>query len=108
MWCGLPPGKFAKMNFGASISRVVRINLNRSAFTDQAAPNAKLDQALRNLVRKMTDEPSIIRLTYELDASENDTAARSRLKAVERLIKREWRQHGHYKLNIERTIRRKR
>jgi len=100
-------GKFAKLNFGASISNVIRIDLNKSAFVSGTKPKAKFINAVRNMVKKMDATPSVIRLTYVYSDGASEKVARARIKAVERVIRKEWSRVGKYKLNIERTVKRR-
>ncbi|WP_229802122.1 beta strand repeat-containing protein [Paramylibacter ulvae] len=102
----LTPGKFAKMNFGASISNVIRIDLNGTAFEGGMTPKPKFKLAVRNLVKQMQSKPSVLRLTYVYNDGAGKALARKRLAAVEKMIRAEWRKQGRYKLNIERTIKR--
>jgi len=103
----LTSGKFAKINFGAAISNVIRINLNAKAFEAGSQPKAQFKQAIQNLVKTMQETPSVVRLTYVFNDGATDQQARDRMRAVERILKSEWRKYGKYKLNIERTLKRR-
>ncbi|MGB7242995.1 MAG: isopeptide-forming domain-containing fimbrial protein, partial [Sulfitobacter sp.] len=103
----LTAGKFAKVNFGASISNVVRIDVNAKAFQNDTKIKPAFEQAIRNMVAQMRNKPSVVRLTYVFNDGATQKTARNRLTAVENLIKNEWRKEGQYKLNIERTIKRR-
>ena len=100
----LTAGKFAKMNFGASLSRVIDITLSGTAFARGAEPTAKLADAVRNLSRTLRSEPSVVRLSYVASTQEEIRMGRARMRAVEQLLRRAWRRHGTYKLTIEKTI----
>ncbi len=100
----LTAGKFAKLNFGAAISNVIRIDLNAKAFDDVTILNTKFKAALKNMINQMKDKPSVIRLTYVLNDGASQKQAQQRLLSVQKFIKLEWQKHGEYKLNIERTI----
>ncbi|MEP5631152.1 MAG: hypothetical protein ABJP79_04665 [Tateyamaria sp.] len=101
----LTAGKIAKMNFGAALGQVVRIDLNASAFVPtKATPSAQLDGAVDGLLQQIAATPSVLRLTYALTNNEDPKAARARLKALEDLIRKRWRGTGKYKLIIERTV----
>ena len=98
----LTKGKLSKINFGASISRVVRFNLSDKAFTDgETALPAKLREAVAKLVVVMDKEPSLLRLQYQVGASGKAIAQR-RLEQTENYIRREWgRVRGDSTLPIE-------
>ena len=101
----LTAGKIAKMNFGATVGQVVRIDLNASAFVPaKATPSAQLGGAVDGLLQQIATTPSVLRLTYVLETNEGPEAARARLKALENLIRKRWRGTGKYKLIIERTV----
>lgn len=105
----LTAGKFAKMNFGASIGRVIDINLGANAFDGGGTqPTAKLQEAVRNLSRTLQREPSIVRLAYVAGSEAEVKLGRARMRVVEKLLKRAWRGTGSYKLTIEKTIKRRR
>lgn len=103
----LTAGKFAKMNFGATISNVIRIELNDRAFSQNGTPSPAFERAIKGMVQKFKDRPSVVRLTYFRDGAVSQATASQRLKAAEKLIKAEWRKRGQFKLNVERTIKRR-
>ena len=98
----LTKGKLTKVNFGASISRVVRFNLSDKAFADgETALPAKLREAVSRLVVVMEEEPSLLRLQYQVGVGGKAIAQR-RLEQAEIYIRREWgRIRGGSKLPIE-------
>ena len=100
----LTAGKFAKMNFGASISNVVRIDLNRKAFTQDGQITNYVQGYLVNLIDEMENKPSVVRLTYVFNDGQSEKVAQKLVKVVDKFIRKEWRKKGQYKLNIERTI----
>ncbi|MEO1563731.1 MAG: hypothetical protein AAFR98_09880, partial [Pseudomonadota bacterium] len=100
----LTAGKFAKMNFGASISNVIRIDVNERAFTGANEPNDRFKSAIGNLLIALEDQPSVLRVTYVFNDNAPRSTARARVRSLEKYIQREWRTVGRYKLNIERTI----
>jgi hypothetical protein len=99
------PGKMAKLNFGVSLSRVVRIDLNARAFTEDGQPSAALKAGIAGLVGQLQSEPSVLRLNYRL-TGESDATARKRLARVEALVRDAWRGSGGDRLRIERTLQR--
>jgi uncharacterized repeat protein (TIGR01451 family) len=98
-------GKFAKMNFGASLSNVVDIDLTGAAFTANNAPTDKLIKGVEHLISRIQTTPSVLRISYIL-RGEDRKVANARLKAVEQLVRDRWRGAGKYKLNVERSIKR--
>jgi len=101
----LTRGKLTKMNFGASISRVIRIDLNGTAFTDATSePNPALQKAMGNLVNKLKSEPSVLRITYQSSRAVKKLS-RNRIRNLSNLIKKRWkRSGGDYDLQIEREM----
>ena len=80
-------GKMTTLNFGAAISRVVRIDLSGTAFQpDSEKPSAALDRGISQLVRSLETEPSVLRLTY-YDSGEGAELANERLDEVEQRVR---------------------
>ncbi|MCC0030385.1 MAG: DUF11 domain-containing protein [Brucellaceae bacterium] len=87
----LTRGKVTKLNFGASVSKVVTVNLNDRAFrTGSAQPVAALDRNLERLVEALTQEPSVLRINYYA-GSDGRALATRRLRAVRAIIDGKWR-----------------
>ncbi len=104
------PGMLTKMNFGATISRVVRVDLSARAFgTGDAAltPRPELVEGLRRMVGEVADTPVMLRLAYQPAAGEDDRAAKRRLKAVEKVLRGLWPANGRYQLNVEAVVERR-
>jgi uncharacterized repeat protein (TIGR01451 family) len=95
-------GKLTKLNFGATIHRVVRVELASAAFTaggtDLLADwKAQIDA----LPGKLADRPSVVRIAYARGEDTPDLANR-RAEAVRKLIDQAWRgAKGRYTLIIE-------
>jgi uncharacterized repeat protein (TIGR01451 family) len=98
------PGKMAKVNFGVSLSRVVRIDLSAQAFTAEGQPTAALKKGVAGLIAQLQSEPSVLRLNYRL-SGESDAVARKRLDRVEALVRSAWQDKGE-RLRVERTLQR--
>lgn len=80
-------GKMTNLNFGAAISRVVRIDLSGTAFkADSGEPSEALDRGIDRLVRSLETEASVLRLTY-YDRGEGGELANERLQQVENLVR---------------------
>ncbi|WP_292899244.1 DUF11 domain-containing protein [Nitratireductor sp.] len=96
----LSAGKASEFLFGASISRVVRLELTEDAF-EPGEKELKPEWRMRvdQLINLLDKEPSVLRLSY---AGETDRLAKRRLAAVRGLISAEWRNIGsRYRLEIE-------
>ncbi|MFM7444636.1 MAG: hypothetical protein ACKO2N_12115, partial [Tabrizicola sp.] len=105
----LTPGMLTKMNFGAAISRVVRIDLADRAFgndEDSRKPRVELMEGLEALVAQIADTPTMLRLSYQLEKGESDAIARQRMNVVERILRKLWPANGRYQLNVEQVIQR--
>lgn len=100
----LTAGKASQFQFGASIGRVVRLDLGDGAFEPgehqlRADWSSRVDQ----LIALLDQEPSILRLSY---VGDNKRLAMKRLKTVRRMIARQWRGVGsRYRLEIEMRVR---
>jgi uncharacterized repeat protein (TIGR01451 family) len=100
----LTAGKVTKLNFGAAISRVVRIDLTASAFEwEGSRPLASLEDGIDVLVGKLRESPSVLRLTYYDKSGDGDLAS-ARMKAVEDLVQKKWRSFGNSRLAIETRV----
>ena len=100
-------GKFAKLNFGASLSNVIDIDLTSAAFVaGKDTPTEKLEKGVAHLISRIRSTPSVLRISYILRGEEDRQTANARLKAVEKLVRERWRGAGRYKLNVERSIKR--
>ncbi len=106
----LTPGKMTELNFGAALTRVVRVDLNAQGFVQSGAGlkmKAELSQALSALVDQIAGEPVHLRLAYHL-GDEAGTAekrlARQSMRQVERELRNLWKGQGRVKLTIEKTI----
>ncbi|MFK7939876.1 MAG: hypothetical protein AB8B82_10885 [Roseovarius sp.] len=103
----LTAGKMAKMNFGATLGRVVDVDLTARAFVPgEAQPKAALAKGVDGLLEQIRQTPSVLRLSYILQKEEDADTARARLRELEKMIRQKWRGNGRYKLDIERSIKR--
>lgn len=83
-------GKMVKLNFGATIHRVVRLELSDAAFVaGGTALHEPWTQQLRALPDKLKERPSILRLAYRRGKGSDD-AARDRLAAVAAEVQKLW------------------
>ncbi|KQI67445.1 hypothetical protein AN189_14960, partial [Loktanella sp. 3ANDIMAR09] len=101
----LTPGTVAKLNFGAAIANVVRIDLTAQAFAGGGAtPVPALSDGIAAVLAQIRDVPSVLQLSY-YTADEGRGLARARLDAVDDLIRSLWDGSADYSLIIERAIR---
>ena len=101
----LTAGRVSKMNFGVSISRVVRLGLADAAFEPNSTSiDPQWSAAIDQLIGVLSEEPSVLRVIYEKGA-ENRTLASKRMRAVSRLVEERWQERGgRYRLEIERRM----
>ncbi len=107
----LTPGKMTEMNFGATLTRVVRVDLSARAFvagpSGRAALSPALEEGIATLLPRIAAEPVNLRLAFHLSAAagpEEAGRARRLMELVEEHIRREWQDIGRVKLTIEQTI----
>jgi hypothetical protein len=91
------------LNFGASITRVARLELNRNAFAGKTLVLLPkwIDQ-IDTIIATLEKEPSTLRLTYFASAGEGKAIIHGRVNAFQRLLAERWDQGANrYKLPIE-------
>ena len=99
----LTAGKVSKLNFGAAIHHVVRIEVNDAAF-DGVELRASVVLRLDALVASLKDQTSIVRLAYE-SVGESDALVSARLKALKSTVTALWKaKQIRYPLRIEEDI----
>ncbi len=101
----LTKGKVSKLNFGASILRVVRLDLKDEAFEPGSTTlDPKWAAGVDKVIGVLEAEQSVLRLRY-LNAGADAALARERAKAVAKLIQQRWKKNGGgYRLEIETTV----
>lgn len=88
-------GKVLKINFGATVHRVVRLALQASAFEADAATLQPAHAAdLAKTVALLAEKPSVLRLAYRPAAGEPEGLARRRTDAVKAEVLARWKQLG--------------
>jgi len=99
----LTAGKMTKLNFGAWIGRVVRLDLKDEAFVaGRIELKPEWSKGLDQLVDLLGKEKSVLRVSYAGDAKE---LAGERMRALEKEIAERWRQAGHRtSLDIETRV----
>ena len=102
----LTRGKLSKLNFGAAIHRVVRLDITPAAFVDNSD---ELQATWRNdigkLVEALRQGPSVLRIAYTGSPGDPPERARARIDHLHALIETHWEEHGCcYPLHIETEI----
>jgi len=98
-------GKMIRFNFGATIHRVVRIDITDGVFKPETCDlrlqwKYKVDQ----LITELKKAPSVLRLSYLADI-ETKGLVNKRLKALKKTIARRWKKsEDSYPLDIETEI----
>ena len=107
----LTPGKMTEINFGVSITRVVRIDINANAFIAGQGGNTEMSPALlagiAKLLPRIAAEPVNLRIAYHIPKSagrDEVKRARAQMRLVEKHIRHEWRDIGQVKLTIEQLL----
>lgn len=98
----LTAGKMSKLNFGAAIGRVVRLDLTDAAFEEGSLIlKGRWRQGIDDLIGLLRQEHSVLRLSY-VDAGAIPALAARRIKAVKNDIAKLWEaKDGQYRLEIE-------
>ena len=107
----LTRGKISKLNFGAAIAKLVRLDVNRKAFVrSETAPTRLskiLEQTLNELARKYQKTPLHLRVVYHVDTAAGPLKTRiasQDIKHLKRQIRRIWQRNQNAKLTLETTI----
>jgi uncharacterized repeat protein (TIGR01451 family) len=103
----LTAGKMTKLNFGASIGRVVRLDLRDEAFEAGSTELKKRwAEGIDQLIEVLGTEQSVLRLSYiDANADTEEELVEERLKLMSELIKERWRERrGRYRLEIETRV----
>ncbi len=96
----LTAGKVVKLNFGAAMTRTVRLDLNEKVFeAGKTSLKPKWQAGLGQLIVALAAEPSVLQVTY---VGKGDALAKERIRAVTRDIKKRWQSQGPpYRLDID-------
>ena len=88
-------GKVLKINFGATVHRIVRLALQGSAFESNAATlRADLVGELDRTVNVLAEKVAVLRLAYKVAPGESEALARRRVDAVKASVLARWKQLG--------------
>jgi hypothetical protein len=98
-------GKALRFNFGASIHRVVAIDLSDAAFEPGATDiRVQWRPRIDMLLEELRKAPSVLRLSYVAD-TENEALVERRVEAVKRQLTEAWdAANDRYRLTIESDI----
>jgi large repetitive protein len=98
-------GKMLRFNFGATIHRVVRIDISDGVFEpDTSELRLQWKPKITRLLEELKKAPSVLRLSYLADV-EREGLVRKRLEALKKEVTREWdRSAGGYQLFIETEV----
>jgi len=98
----LTRGKVTKLNFGAAIRRLVRLDLRDNAFRPGSTRlRERWADGVSELMGVLEEKQASLRLTYYA-GTESPRLARKRLKAIEKTIRRSWGSDpDRYRLAIE-------
>lgn len=98
----LTAGKASRFLFGASVGRVMRLDLSDAAFEEGGAVlRPEWQSGIARMIDLLNKEPSSLRLVYT-ETGEGQRLAQKRIKAVRKGIASEWRRVGaRYRLDIE-------
>jgi uncharacterized repeat protein (TIGR01451 family) len=98
-------GKMLRFNFGATIHRVVRIDIADGVFEPKtSAMRIQWTSKIDRLIEELKKAPSVLRLSYLGDV-ERKGLVKERLEALKKKITKQWKQSdGGYRLAIETEI----
>ncbi|MBM0106000.1 carboxypeptidase regulatory-like domain-containing protein [Steroidobacter sp. S1-65] len=97
----LTRGKLTKLNFGATIHRVVRVEVTDEAFEPGSTTlRAEWRERLSELPKTLADKPSVVRVSYAGD--EDAKLVKRRKQTLIRQIREQWEAlHREYPLHVE-------
>ncbi|MBE0599229.1 MAG: DUF11 domain-containing protein [Desulfuromonadales bacterium] len=98
-------GKMLRFNFGATIHRVVGLDIADGVFEPQSTVlRLQWEPRIGQLVEELKQGPAVLRLAY-LAEIEEEKLVRQRLAALKKEIARQWqRAGGGYRLTIETDV----
>lgn len=94
-------GKALKINFGATIHRVVGMDLSDPVFVPgETAMRPQWEHRIGMLIDELVRAPSVLRLAYVADV-EDEALVDARMSAIQKRIRRAWKERDAYELVIE-------
>jgi large repetitive protein len=99
-------GKMAKINFGAAITRVARLELADAAFEPGSTRlMPKWAEGLPRMLDSLKSEKSVLRIGYRRRVQDDTALAEARVKALADAIREQWNRDGApYTLPVETEI----
>ncbi|MGE8496068.1 MAG: SdrD B-like domain-containing protein [Pseudomonas sp.] len=98
-------GRLVKANFGASIHRVIRLDLSDAAFSADNRLTEQYQAQLDDVLNLLHAEPSVLRIAYRLPLDGEVADARARIAYVRDWLKAHWEPHDCcYDLQVEEEI----
>ena len=88
-------GKMVKLNFGATVHRVVRVDINDAAFLPAALElQPQWQQAFEDMLHKLEGRPSVLRIAYAANANDKaqPSLTKKRLDNLAKLARKRWRE----------------
>ena len=86
----LTRGKMTKINFGATVHRVVRIDVNAAAFEKEGAKlQEEWQQKIRELEKQLRERPTVVRIAYRM-GTESRTLVDLRIKTIREMLQSIW------------------
>ncbi|MFL9709437.1 SdrD B-like domain-containing protein [Methylobacillus sp. Pita1] len=85
-------GKMVKLNFGATVHRVVRLDLNDQAFVpDGIDLQPQWQEAFADMVKQLDGRPSVLRVAYDPGGG-GEKLAKKRLDGVAKAARKLWKE----------------
>jgi large repetitive protein len=99
-------GKMVKMNFGASIQRVIRIDMMNAAFQPATTTlNQKWQAGLPPVLAALQSEQAVLRIAYVKNGTEDPVLAQRRVDGLISYFRDAWaQQRAGYELMIETEV----
>lgn len=99
-------GKMAKINFGASIDRVARLDIADAAFEPGSTRlKAQWLKGIDDVIKSLATEKSVLRIAYRRSANEDQKLAAERIKSLVTVVNDQWTKAGGvYSLRIESEV----
>ena len=92
----LTRGKMTKMNFGATVHRVVRIDVNAAAFEKEGTKLLEeWQQKIRELEKQLHERPTVVRIAYRMGA-ESKSLVDLRIKKIREMLEALWKKGKDY------------
>lgn len=95
----LTPGKMTKLNFGAAIHKVIRVDVRDSAFIAESTQlKPQWAEQIKQLPGIIQLRPSVVRISYTIEnQGESEHLARQRLRRIVADLKNNWREKASYR-----------